>query len=66
MSVPMLDIRSATHEFDNRGTGEDGYHLSVRDPNTTTFNGDEFVYGRTYRELVTLQILYDMHTRFNP
>lgn len=56
-NIPLMDVRSALHEYANRGTGPDGYHLSVRDPNETTFNGDELVYGRTFRELLTLQML---------
>lgn len=64
-NVPLLDIRAALYNYDNRGTGPDGYHLSVRNPAETTFTGDEFVYGRTYRELQSLQILYDLHTALN-
>ena len=37
--VPLIDARAALYEFDNRGTGPDGYHLSVRDPGQTTFTG---------------------------
>lgn len=56
-NVPLMDVRSALYEYENRGTGPDGYHLSVRDPNVTNFTGDELTYGRTLRELLTLQVL---------
>ncbi|MCA9906135.1 MAG: SGNH/GDSL hydrolase family protein, partial [Anaerolineae bacterium] len=64
-NVPLLDLRAALYNYENRGTGSDGYHLSVRDPSTTTFTGDEFVYGRTYRELQSLQILFDLQAIMN-
>ncbi len=56
-SIPLIDVRSALHEYANRGTGPDGYHLSVRDTSVTNFTGDELEYGRTLRELLTLQML---------
>src|SRR5690606_20691573 len=56
-SVPLIDLRATLHEYDNRGTGPDGYHLSVRDTEYTGFGGDELTYGRTMRELLTLQML---------
>ena len=56
-NIPLMDVRSALYEYANRGTGPDGYHLSVRDPNVTNFTGDELTYGRTLRELLTLQVL---------
>jgi uncharacterized protein YraI len=56
-NLPLMDVRSVLHEYANRGTGPDGYHLSVRDPNVTNFTGDELEYGRTMRELLTLQML---------
>lgn len=56
-NVPLIDVRAALHEYANRGTGPDGYHLSVRDTNVTNFTGDEREFGRTLRELLTLQML---------
>jgi uncharacterized protein YraI len=55
--IPLMDVRSVLHDYANRGTGPDGYHLSVRDTEYTGFGGDELTYGRTMRELLTLQML---------
>ena len=65
LNIPLLDFRAALYNYDNRGTGPDGYHLSVRDPAETTFTGDELIYGRTFRELQSLQILHDLHIQLN-
>ena len=62
--LPLIDLRAALYYYENRGCGPDGYHLSVRDINETTFTGDEFVYGRTLRELLTLQMLHDLVVNF--
>jgi hypothetical protein len=56
-NIPLIDLRSALYTYNNRGTGPDGYHLSVRDPETSSFGGDQNTYGRTLRELLTLQML---------
>jgi len=63
--VPLIDLRVATYNYADHGTGGDGYHLSVRSVEETTFTGDELVYGRTLRELLTLQMLYDLSNSFN-
>ena len=63
--VPLIDARATLYDFANRGTGPDGYHLSVRDPRQTTFNGDETLYGRTWLELQTLQLLRDLNNAVN-
>jgi uncharacterized protein YraI len=55
--IPLMDVRSVLHDYANHGTGPDGYHLSVRDTEFTSFGGDELTYGRTMRELLTLQML---------
>jgi len=55
--VPLMDIRSVLYTYENRGMGPDGYHFSVRDESFTSFAGDEKYYGRTERELLTLQML---------
>ena len=36
-NIPLMDVRSVLHDYDNRGTGPDGYHLSVRDTEVTSF-----------------------------
>jgi hypothetical protein len=64
--VPLIDLRVATYEYSNHGTGPDGYHLSVRDTAETTFTGDELMYGRTLRELLTLQVLNQLNAMLNP
>lgn len=64
-NVPLLDFRAALYDYDNHGTGPDGYHLSVRDETKSELAGDEAVYGRTYREWQSLQILYDLMTGLN-
>jgi len=56
-NVPLMDIRSVLYTYQNRGMGPDGYHFSVRDENVTNFTGDEKYFGRTERELLTLQML---------
>jgi hypothetical protein len=58
--VPLMDVRHALIGFQNRGTGPDGFHLSYGDAFYMSFNGDEFIYGRTRRELMTLQMLTDL------
>ena len=63
--VPLIDLRVAVYNYTDHGTGEDGYHLSVRSVEETTFTGDELVYARTMRELLTLQMLYDLGNSFN-
>lgn len=65
LNVPLLDFRAALYDFDNHGTGPDSYHLSVRDTSMSEFAGDEFTYGRTYRELQSLQLLYDLMSALN-
>jgi hypothetical protein len=62
--VPLIDLRVAVYNYPDHGTGEDGYHLSVRSVEETTFTGDELVYARTTRELLTLQMLYDLGNSF--
>ncbi len=64
-NVPLLDFRSALYNYANHGTGSDGYHLSVRDETRSELTGDELIYGRTYREWQSLQILYDLMSAFN-
>jgi len=60
-NLPLIDLRAATWNYDNRGTGDDGYHLSVDQQGATYFTGDEQDYGRTLWELMSLQVLHDLH-----
>lgn len=62
--VPLIDLRVAVYNYPDHGTGEDGYHLSVRSVEETTFTGDELLFARTTRELLTLQMLYDLGNSF--
>jgi hypothetical protein len=62
-SVPLIDLRAALYTYANRGTGGDGYHLSVRDPEFTSFGGDQDNFGRSLRELLTLQMLNELVNR---
>lgn len=63
--VPLIDVRAATFGFENRGTGPDGYHLSVPDDAITAFVDNQNVYGRTLYEFQAMQVLYQLHTTFN-
>ena len=63
-NVPLLDIRAAIYGYENHGTESDGHHLSVRNP-TVSDLGDANTYGRPYRELQSLQILYDLIAGLN-
>jgi hypothetical protein len=56
-AIPLIDLRAALVNYPNWGTGEDGYHLSYRDPAFTSFGGDQNTHGRALRELLTLQML---------
>ena len=58
--IPLMDIRSVLYTYENRGMGPDGYHFAVRDESVTNFTGDEQYYGRTERELLTLQMLQQL------
>lgn len=60
-NVPLIDVRAQMYDYENRGTGSDGYHLSFRDEYFTSFGGDQETYGRPMRELLTLQVLRDLH-----
>jgi hypothetical protein len=63
--IPLIDLRVAVYSYQDHGTGPDGYHLSVRDVGETTFTGDELVYGRTMRELLTLEVLNTLYQKVN-
>lgn len=58
--VPLIDFRSVAQMLPNGGTGDDGVHLTFRDDHLIAFMGDEYIYGNTLRELLTLQMLYDV------
>jgi uncharacterized protein YgiM (DUF1202 family) len=58
--VPLIDFQRAAASLPNQGCVEDGYHLSYRVDGVINFTGDENVYGKDLRELMTLQMLYDI------
>ncbi|MCU0513776.1 MAG: SH3 domain-containing protein [Anaerolineae bacterium] len=59
--VPLLDVQSALFNYPARGTAEDGFHLAARDAGFVSFTGDENNYGRTRRELMTLELLNTLY-----
>jgi uncharacterized protein YraI len=59
--VPLIDFRAAAHDLPNQGTDEgEGIHLSYRVDGVVNFNGDELIYGKDLRELLTLKVLDDL------
>lgn len=63
-NVPLIDLRAATLSFPDRGVGPDGYHLSYGSNDWTYFVGEENIYGRTLRELLTLQVMHELRAAF--
>ncbi|NDJ75102.1 MAG: hypothetical protein GYB65_02495 [Chloroflexi bacterium] len=55
--IPLINFWLAGQSVDHAGVGEDFVHLTERGDNWTSFNGDEYVYGFTMWNLVTLQTL---------
>jgi hypothetical protein len=60
--IPLIEFQQAAYPLPNQGTVEDGHHLSFRVDGTVNFNGDQNVYGKDLRELMTLQMLHDLKT----
>jgi hypothetical protein len=58
--LPVLDLQTATRDLPNQGTVEEGFHLSYRVDGVVSFSGDEQIYGKDLRELLTLQLLYEL------
>lgn len=59
--IPMIDFETAAHDLPNQGTIEgEGIHLSYRVDGVVNFNGDERIYGKDLRELLTLKVLDDL------
>jgi uncharacterized protein YraI len=60
--VPLIDLQAAVAGYPQRGTREDGFHLSSKDGGAfTPFTGEENQYGRTKRELMTLELLNSLY-----
>jgi hypothetical protein len=58
--VPFIDVRAATASLPNQGCIEEGYHLTFHTEYWMNLNGEEFIYGRNMRELLTLQVLHTL------
>jgi uncharacterized protein YgiM (DUF1202 family) len=58
--VPLMDFQQASYSLPNQGCLQDGAHLSYRIDGYTEFNGDERIYGKDLRELLTLQYLDEL------
>lgn len=56
-SIPLIDLRAATWDMNNRGTGPDGFHLSQASNPYSDIDSERFLYGRTMREYLTLEAL---------
>lgn len=58
--IPLIDLQQAAHGLPNQGCLEDGHHLSFRVDGVTHFTGDEQIYGKDLRELLSLQMLHEL------
>jgi hypothetical protein len=58
--VPLIDLHQAAAGLPNQGCIEEGTHLSYRVDGTIRFTGDERIYGKDLRELLTLLVLDDL------
>jgi hypothetical protein len=56
-SLPLIELHDALHDLPNQGCVEEGFHLSYRVDGVLNFTGDELIYGKDRRELLTLQML---------
>lgn len=58
--LPLIDLKAATYDLPNQGCIEEGFHLSYRVDGVLNFTGDEEVYGKDRRELLTLEMLHEL------
>jgi uncharacterized protein YgiM (DUF1202 family) len=58
--IPLVELQQAAYPLPNQGCVEDGHHLSFRVDGVINFTGDEGIYGKDLRELMTLQTLHDL------
>ncbi len=56
-NLPLIELHDALHDLPNQGCVEEGFHLSYRVDGVVNFTGDELIYGKDRRELLTLQML---------
>jgi uncharacterized protein YraI len=59
-NLPLIDLRAATWDMNNRGTGSDGYHLSQAGTPYSDIDSERQLYGRTMREYLTLEALHQI------
>jgi hypothetical protein len=55
--LPLIDLKRALYDLPNQGCIEEGFHLSYRVDGVLNFTGDELIYGKDLRELLTVQML---------
>lgn len=60
LDIPLIDYHRAAATLPHRGTGEDGAHLTFPAGHRIAFTGDQYLYGTTLRELLTLQTLHEL------
>jgi len=56
--VPLIDLQEAARVLPDDGMQADGWHLSWPENNFTSFVSEQYRYGNTLRELLTLEMLY--------
>jgi uncharacterized protein YraI len=56
--LPLIELQGALHDLPNQGCIEEGFHLSYRVDGVINFTGDELIYGKDRRELLTLLMLH--------
>ncbi len=55
--LPLIDLEVAASSLPGRGVGSDFFHMTQRGDDSINLTGDEYQYGATMRNLLTLQML---------
>jgi uncharacterized protein YraI len=55
--IPLIDFRAQAMTLPNRGVGEDGFHLTERGDLFIDLRGEQYQWGMTMRNMLTLQVL---------
>jgi hypothetical protein len=58
--LPLIELQGALYHLPNQGCIEEGFHLSYRVDGVLNFTGDEQVYGKDRRELLTVTMLHEL------
>ena len=58
--LPLIDFQQAALALPDQGCFPDGAHLTFRTDGVTSFNGDEQLYGKDLRALMTLEMMADI------